>query len=157
MHRRTLIAALAGAALPPAAWAQAGGQPQQQSPPRSAPPPINPENELERVFLAALEEEDARPRFRQLLMRSQVVLAMANNAPDSPPLEMTFGQLRPGAIFTSATRMNAVLGPASARRVMTGRAALTRLSGKHVVINFMHTPMLTLDPPDVAAYLAQPA
>jgi len=137
--------------------AQTGQQPPQQRRPPPGPPPITPENELERVFLAALEQEDARPQFRRLLMRSQVVLAMANNSPDSAPLEMTFGQLRPGAIFTSATRINAVLGPASARRAMTGRQALTLLRGKHVVINFMHTPMLTLDPPDVAEYLAQPA
>jgi len=149
MHRRTLIAALVFAAAPAAAWAQ--GPAAQRTP----PPPITPENELERVFLAALTDEDMRPEFRRLLLTSPVALAMANNTPDSPPLEMVFGDLRVGGIFTSVTRLNAVLGPASARRVMSGRQALTRLRGKHVVLNFMHTPMLTLDPPDVAQYLAQ--
>lgn len=152
MLRRTLLTALAGAALPGVSWAQAAEQEQQRG---SPPPPIVPENELERVFLAALTEEDMRPEFRRLLMTSQVVLAMTNNTPDSPPLELAFQTLRFGAIFTSPTRQNGVLGPASARRTMTGRQALTLLRGKRVVINYMHTPMLTLDPPDVAEYLAQ--
>ncbi len=147
MLRRTLLTALAGTALPAFAWAQAGD--------RAAPPPITPENELERVFLRALTEEAARPEFRRLLLTSQVVLAMSNNSADAEPLQMSFGSVNPCAIFTSEARQNAVLGPASARRVLTGRQALTLLRGKHVVINFMHTPMLTLDPPDVAAYLAQ--
>lgn len=151
MLRRTFIAHAAAAALPAAAWAQASGQQPRGTP----PPPIVPENELERVFLAALTEEDMRPEFRRLLMTSQVILAMTNNTPDSAPLELSIQTLRFGAIFTSATRQNGVLGPASARRAMTGRQALTRLRGKRVVINYMHTPMLTLDPPDVAEYLAQ--
>ena len=37
-----------------------------------------------------------------------------------------------------------------------GRAALTRLVGKNVVINPGFVPMLTLEPTDVAAYLMTP-
>lgn len=150
MQRRTFIVAALAAGAPPF------GASAQTAPARPAPPPpITPENELERVFLAALDDPEMRPEFRRLLMTSPVVLAMANNSPDSPPLELTIGDLRTAAIFTSPTRQNAVLGPASARRALSGRQALTLLRGKRVVVNFMHTPMLTLDPPDVAQYLAQ--
>ncbi len=147
MHRRTILTA-AIAALPAAAWAQTA-----QRAPRTPPPPIRAENELERVFLEALTDEAARPIFRRTFLASQVSLAMANAEADSEPLELSFGELRVGAIFTSPARQNATLGPASARRVMTGRQALTRLSGKNVVINMMLTPMLTLEPEDVAAFL----
>ncbi len=147
MHRRALIATLAFAALPAIAAAQTGE--------RAPPPPITPENELERVFLAALAEPDQRPVFRRTFLVSQVSLAMANSEADSEPLELTFGQLRTGAIFTSPSRQNAILGPASARRVMSGRQALQRLRGKNVVINMMMTPMLTLEPEDVTSFLAQ--
>lgn len=153
MLRRTLLTAFAAtAALPGLGLAQTGDAPPQQ---RQAPPPIVPENELERVFLAALTDESARPEFRRLLMTSRIVLAMTNNEADSPPLQMTFGAVSPALIFTSETRQSAVLGPASARRILTGRQAFALLRGKHAVINFMHTPMLTLDPPDIAQYLAQ--
>lgn len=151
MHRRQILsAALALAAIPALAWAQGA-----QTPPRTPPPPITPENDLERVFLAALADPDQRPVFRREFLTSQVSLAMANAERDSAPLELTFGQLQTGAIFTSANRQNAVMGPASARRLMTGRQALTRLRGKNVVINMMLTPMLTLEPADVTAFLAQ--
>jgi hypothetical protein len=36
-----------------------------------------------------------------------------------------------------------------------GRAAFERVSGKNVVINYHLIPMLTLEPADVAGYLAQ--
>jgi hypothetical protein len=149
MQRRVFLATALAAALPSAALAQTAVRP-----PRTPPPPITPENELERVFLEALRDESVRPIFRRTLLASQVSLAMANAEADSAPLEITFGQLRTGAIFTSSSRQSAVLGPASARRVMTGRQALTRLRGKNVVLNMMLTPMLTLEPEDVTALLA---
>jgi hypothetical protein len=143
MQRRLFLGALAASALPATVFAQSG-----------APAPIQPENELERVFVAALTDPDMRPVFRRELLRSQVSLAMANSAPDSAPLELTFGELRTGAIFTSTARQSSVLGPASARRVLSGRQALQRLRGKNVVINMRLAPMLTLEAEDVAAYLA---
>lgn len=149
MNRRALIAMLGFAALPASTWAQ------QQRAPRTPPPPITPENELERVFLAALADAEARPMFRRTFLASQVSVAMTNAEADAEPLELTFGALRTGAIFTSTSRQDAILGPASARRVMSGRQALQRLRGKNVVINMMMTPMLTLEPEDVAAFLEQ--
>lgn len=149
MQRRVFITtAFAAAALPCGAWAQTT-----QRPAREPPPPITAENELERVFLEALRDETMRPVFRRTFLASQVALAMANAETDSAPLELTFGELRTGAIFTSPSRQSEILGPASARRVMTGRQALSRLRGKNVVINMMLTPMLTLEPEDVAAFL----
>lgn len=148
MNRRALIAMLGFAALPASAWAQ------QQRAPRT-PPPITPENELERAFLAALADAEARPMFRRTFLASQVSVAMANAEADAEPLELTFGELRTGAIFTSTSRQDAILGPASARRVMSGRQALQHMRGKNVVINMMMTPMLTLEPEDVENFLAQ--
>ncbi len=150
MLRRTLLTAAIAAVLPSLAAAQEAEQNR-----RSPPPPITPENALERAFLAALNDPDERPEFRRLLLESQVVLAMADSSPDSAPLELTFGALQLTPLFTSATRMNSVLGPAAPRRTLTGRQALTRLRGKNVVLNMMHTPMLTLEPEDVAEYLGQ--
>lgn len=152
MLRRTLLTAAIAAALPGLAAAQEGEAQQNR---RTPPPPITPENALERAFIAALNDPDQRPEFRSLLLTSQVVLAMANSSPESAPLELTFGDLQLTPIFTSETRMNAVLGPAAPRRRLTGRQALTRLRGKNVVLNMMHTPMLTLEPEDVAEYLRQ--
>lgn len=148
-RRRLLAAALAFAAAPVGAWAQGETGVQRRQP----PPPIAPENELERAFVAALTDEAMRPEFRRLLLASQVALAVANTAPDAPPRELRFGALSTGVIFTSATRMNAVLGPTAPRRMMTGREALSLLRGKNVVINLMLTPMLTLEPDDVETYL----
>lgn len=150
MRRRTLLTAAIAAALPGLAAAQAD---QAQQNRRAPPPPITPENALERAFLAALDDPEERPEFRRLLLESPVVLAMANASPDAAPLELTFGALQLSPIFTSETRMNAVLGPAAPRRRMSGRQALMRLRGKNVVLNMMHTPMLTLEPEDVAEYL----
>lgn len=144
MHRRVFLAT-ALAALPCAALAQTG-----------PPPLITPQNELERAFLAALNDPQARPEFRRTLMTNLVALAMASDAPDSAPREVPIraGQ-RAAALFTSVTRLNGVLGPASARRIMSGREAFTLLRGRHVVLNYRLAPMLTLEPEDIEAYLAQ--
>lgn len=60
-------------------------------------------------------------------------------------------------VFTSNARIDSVLGPAAPRATMTGRAALERLRGRHVLINARLAPMLVLEPEDVAAYLTAPA
>ena len=77
--------------------------------------------------------------------------------PDVVGVHMT-GSIREGVtaslLFTSVGRLNSVLGPASPRVILTGRAALQRLRGKNVVLNMRLNPMLTLEPADIASYLA---
>lgn len=154
MQRRSfLIAATAAAAWPALAHAQ---QQQQGAAPPSppGPPQITPSNDLERAFLAALHDEEARPEFRRLLLESQVALALASNLADAPPRLLALGQERQaGFIFTSGERLNDVMGPSAPRALFSGREALTRLREKYVVVNWRLAPMLTLEPPDVASYL----
>lgn len=149
MRRRTFLTG-AFAAMPGLALAQE----RPVTEPLAPPPLITPQNDLERAFLAALDDESLRDDFRATFLRSEVALAMQTDASDSAPREI---QLRPdlsaGAVFTSTTRLNGVLGPASARRITTGRDALTRLRGKNVVLNYRLMPMLTLEPEDVAEWL----
>lgn len=149
MRRRTLMtAALAALALPAPARAQAA----------FTLAPIEPANALEHAFLAALDNAALRPAFRRQLLDSQVALALANDAADSPPrlLNLAGGRAAAG-IFTSAARLSGVLGPAAARAMLPGRQALERLRGRHVVINYRLLPMLTLEAEDVALYLETPA
>jgi hypothetical protein len=117
---------------------------------------IRPENELERAFLAAFNDPAQRPGFRRELLSAQVALALANSAPDSPPRMQALPGNGPsvGLIYSSASRLSGVLGPAAPRVVLSGRAALTRLAGQHVAFNYRLAPMLTLEPSDVAEYLA---
>lgn len=120
--------------------------------------PIEPANALERTFVAALDNAAMRPVFRRQLLESHVAIALASNAPDAPPLEMSLREgVSSAVIFTSAERLDQVLGPSSPRAVMTGRAALERLRGKNVIINLRLMPMLTLEAEDVDRYLATPA
>jgi hypothetical protein len=122
-----------------------------------APPAITPRNALEQAFVAAMDSEALRPAFRRQLLASRVVLALASSAPDAPPREVTPREgVRAGLVFTSNARIDAVLGPAAPRAMMTGRAALERLRGRHVFINVRLAPMLVLEPEDVATYLAAP-
>lgn len=147
MLRRTLLTgSLAAIALPAAAHAQAAmtlGQ-------------IQPENELERAFLDAFRDPALRAAFRRELLASQVALALANSAADAPP-RMIQGRdnISFGMIYSSAARLSSVWGPASPRALVTGRQALTRLSGQHVAFNFRLVPNLTLEPEDVAEYLSE--
>ncbi|GAM98551.1 hypothetical protein U91I_02186 [alpha proteobacterium U9-1i] len=116
---------------------------------------IQPENALERAFLDAFRDPALRPGFRRELLTAQVALALANTAPDSPPRMMQVREdLSVGLIYSSATRLAGVLGPAAPRAMMTGRQALTRLAGQHVAFNLRLVPMLTLEPEDIAEYLA---
>lgn len=120
--------------------------------------PIVPQTDLERTFLAAFSDEEMRTAFRRQFLESQVVLALASNAPDAGPREgpRLPNNSRPTFVFTTSTRMDSVLGPASPRRAMTGRAALERLRGRYLFINYGLEPMLTLEPDDVARFLALP-
>lgn len=149
MRRRMFLAAGLGLVVAPsAAQAQAA----------LSFAPIRPENELERAFLAAADDEAARTAFRRELMRAQVALALANSAPDSGPRLVAMGpQQQAGLIYSSATRLAGVLGPATPRLMLTGRQAFERLTGHGVVFNYRLTPMLTLEAEDVRAYLTTPA
>ena len=160
--KKFLIAALLVSA--PAAYAQPEASPPASAQAPSARPaapnlrPIEPANALERTFVAALSNEAMRPVFRRQLLESHVALALASNAADAPPLEMSLRQgVSAAVIFTSTERLDEVMGPATPRAVMTGRAALERLRGKNVIINLRLMPMLTLEAEDVDRYLETPA
>ena len=154
MNRRTLLAAAFTAP-----WALSSARAQTASEVAQPPPrPISPQNDLERAFVAALHNERLRPAFRRQLLESNVALALSDAAAESPPLEMEIGE---GAatcfIFTSARRLDSVLGPTAPRIVLLGRAALMRVRDKHVAVNARLSPMLTLAPEDVAIFLSAEA
>ena len=154
MQRRDVLSAAIGLAAAPAA---ALAQTQQQPAAPREPPPITPQNDLEHAFLAALRNPAARPAFRRQLLDSHVTLALVSSAPDAPAFELPLREgVTAGLIFTSPARLDSVLGPSAPRAVLTGRAALTRLRGKNVILNARLTPMLTLEAEDVEAYLAAP-
>lgn len=140
MQRRVFLLAAAGAAVSTAAAGQ-----------NLTLRPIQPENPLEQAFVAALDNEIYRPVFRRRLVESQVALALL---PDGEPRILTLhNNVQAAAIFTSRSRLTGVLGANAPNAVMTGRAALERVSGRHVVVNYRLMPMLTLEPADVARFL----
>jgi hypothetical protein len=163
MLRRTFVAS-ALAAAPGIALAQTTGSTRTPSTtgdivrrPTGLVQPIVPETELERTFLAAFSNEDMRSAFRRQFLESNVVLALATSASDSPPLERPLpNDQRMTFIFTSAARADSVMGPAAPRRAMSGRAALERVRGKYLLINYTLEPMLTLEPDDIDRFLALP-
>lgn len=145
MLRRSFLTLAAGAALWPGL---ALGQ-------QNSLTPIAPDNDLERAFIAAFTDPEQRAEFRRLLIESDVALALQSNLPDAPPRLLSLGERgEMGFIFTSAARLSEVMGPASARAIIPGREAFTRLRGKHAVLNWRLAPMLTLEPEDVAGYIA---
>ncbi|MGD9979681.1 MAG: hypothetical protein AB7H66_13900 [Hyphomonadaceae bacterium] len=159
MRRRSLIIGLLAATAPGVALAQTpnpqGGNTARR--PQALENPIVPETDLERTFLAAFSDESMRTAFRRQLLESNIVLALANSAPDAPPFERPLPNNQSTTfIFTSVARASAVMGPAAPRRVMTGRAALERLRGKYLIINYSLEPMLTLEPDDIDLFLAMP-
>jgi len=148
MDRRSFIIAASAAAYA----AQAAAQTPAQGGPDLRP--IQPENDLERSFVAALASEEQRPAFRRLLLQSQVALALASTASDAGPLLRPLdGGGRAGFIFTSASRINSVMGPTAPRAMIAGRLALERLRGNFAILNLSLSPMLRLEPPDVARLL----
>ena len=157
MRRRLFLSAAFAAGVAPA-FAQTTAAP--AAAPTATPPPagpIEPVNALEFAFVSALTNENMRPVFRQYLVNTHVVLALSGEDQDSAPLEIEVRDgFRAGAIFTSAQRIDAVLGADAPRIVINGRAAFERLAGKNVVINYRLVPMLTLEPDDVARYLETP-
>lgn len=155
MRRRLFVGLFIGScALTGAALAQGVAAPGVSL----GPPQITPQNPLEQAFVDAMDSEALRPAFRRQLLQSRVVLALASSAPDAAPREIAPRDgVRAGMVFTSNARIDAVLGPAAPRAMMTGRAALERLRGRHVLVNARLAPMLVLEPEDVADYLAAPA
>lgn len=146
MLRRSFLTLAAGAALwPTLARAQEN----------NGLTPIEPANDLERAFVAAFADPEQRDEFRRLLLESDVALAMQSNLPDASPRLLNLGERgEAGFIFTSSARLSEIMGPAAARAIIPGREALTRLRGKNAVLNWRLAPMLTLEPADVASYIA---
>lgn len=156
MRRRSFITAAVAAGLTPA-LARAQTTP---AAPTVATPisegPIEPATPLERAFVMAFTDQRMRPIFRQYFLDTSVALALADAEPDAAPLEVEIREgWRGGAIFTSAARIDAVLGADAPRIMLNGRAALERLRGKNAVLNYRLLPMLTLDSEDIATYLAR--
>jgi hypothetical protein len=151
MRRRSfVIATLGAAALPSPSLGQATTA-------EGPPPLIEPQNALEFAFVSALGNEGMRPVFRRYLLDTHVALALSGTGADAAPLEVEVRRgYRAGAIFTSAARVDAVLGADAPHVMINGRAALERLRGKNVVLNYRLAPMLTLDPEDVERYLETP-
>ncbi|MGQ0531144.1 MAG: hypothetical protein ACT4OF_00445 [Caulobacteraceae bacterium] len=158
MHRRSFVTGALLAGLTTFAAAQTtppgpGGARQAQA----LVNPIVPQTELERTFLAAFSDESMRAAFRRQLLDSTVALVLASNANDSPPrAERMRGDAMVSFIFTTAARVDSVFGPAAPRAMIAGRAALERLRGKYVVVNYGLEPMLTLEPDDIERFLATP-
>jgi hypothetical protein len=116
--------------------------------------PIEPATPLEFAFVSALTNERMRPIFRRYLLDTSIALALTEEGSDEPlEVEVREGW-RGGAIFTTAARLDSVLGEDAPRIMLNGRAALERLRGKNAVLNYRLVPMLTLDNEDVAVSLA---
>ncbi len=153
LRRSLIIAALGGAVLVTHARAQEN----QGAEGDAAPALIEPQNALEFAFVSALTNENMRPVFRRYLLDTHVALALVGAGDDAAPLEVDVrDDFRAVAIFTSAARVDAVLGAETPRVILNGRAALERAQGKNVVINYRLVPMLTLEPEDVGQYLETP-
>lgn len=151
MRRRFFLAAAVAASAAPA-FAQV-----QLPELERAPGAIEPVNALEYAFVAALTDARMRPVFRQYLVNTHVVIATASAEANAAPLMVDVrDDFRAAAVFTSTQRVDEVLGSETPRIVINGRAALQRLSATNVVLNYRLTPMLTLEPEDIARYLEAP-
>lgn len=158
-RRAAAAAPAAEAPAEPAAEAEEG-EAAEAAAPAAAPQPevMEPVNAIERTFVAALTNPELRPAFRRQLLEAPLALALVEGedgalAPRTVPIQ---GGRRAVAIFTSAERLQSVLGEAAGFEVMSGREALERAGDQNVVLNFMWSPMLTLEPEDVASYLEAP-
>lgn len=155
LRRREFLAATIATAAAPA-FAQEAAAPAAQAgltTPVNAEP-IDPQTPLEMAFVQAQTNPRMRPIFRAYLLERSVVLAIAEAGSETPREVQVRDGFVAGAIFTTAARMDAVLGADAPRISLNGRAALERCRGKNAVLNFRLMPMLTLDAEDVAAYLA---
>lgn len=119
--------------------------------------PIQPQTALEESFIEAFRNPAERGAFREQFLESNVVLVTRTNAPDAEPRLTPVRGGQAAMIFTSTELLNRRLGPATPRTAMTGRAALTRLRGQQVAINFGYEPMLLLDAEGIDNFLGIPA
>jgi len=164
-HRRTATGGAAsqgGAAAPGvAAGVAAPGVSAPSAQNASAPPrtSIEPANALERAFLAAARQEGQRAQFRRIFLDAEVALATVSTEANSAPRLVRLGPAGEAClIFTSAARATQIMGARSPRQMMTGRQALQRLRGAHlVIININLDPYLTLDAAGVDAFLGADA
>lgn len=153
MRRRTFVlAALGLVAAPASAFAQLD----LSGPSQTIPPHIDPRNDLERTLVQAMYfDESQRAVFPHVLLRSEVAIAMANDAPDSPPqIVTTSSGFRGVAVYTSPARLISIRGPATQQLLLTGRQALQRYHDQGVVLNAGLAPYFTLAPEDITRYLA---
>jgi len=156
LRRLFLLAAFAAAP----AWAQTPSAPPAQAPAAAPQPELQayePNNALERAFIAAYQNETMRPAFRRQFLDSHVFVVMQSNAPDAQPrLAPMRGADRAAFVFTSPDLLDRRMGPETPRLALTGRAALQRLHANYVVIDVGYAPMLMLDPAGVAGFLDIP-
>lgn len=148
-----------GAAAPGVAapGVHANGATQSASTPQRAA--IEPANALERAFVGAAHQENQRAAFRRTFLDAQVALATVSADANAAPRLVRLGPAGEAClIFTSDARATQIMGARSPRRMMTGREALQRLRGAHlVIININMDPYLTLDAAGVDAFLGADA
>lgn len=152
MRRRTFVTAALGlVAAPATAFAQLD----LSGPSASIPPHINPENDLERTLVSAMYfDPTQREVFPHVLLRSDVAIAMASDAPDSDPKMVTMSDgRRCVAMFSSPARLSSVLGPAVQQLLLTGRQALERYRVRNIVLNEGLAPYFVIEPSDIERYL----
>ena len=120
---------------------------------------IEPANALERAFLGAARQESQRAAFRRIFLDAEVALATVSADANSAPRLVRLGPAGEAClIFTSDARATQIMGARSPRQMMTGRQALQRLRGAHlVIININLDPYLTLDAAGVDAFLGADA
>ncbi len=120
---------------------------------------IEPANALERAFVAAARQENQRAAFRHTFLDAQVALATVSTGANAAPRLVRLGPAGEAClIFTSDARATQIMGARSPRQMMTGREALQRLRGAHlVIININLDPYLTLDAAGVDAFLGADA
>lgn len=156
MRRRTFVtAALGFVAAAPVALAQGLDL---SGPSATVPPHIDPRNDLERTLVQAMYfDPNQRAEFPHVLLRSEVAIAMVNDAPDSPPQFVTTSSgFRGVAMYSSPARLISIRGPATQQLLLTGREALQRYQQQGVVLNAGLAPYFTLSPEDITRYLAMP-
>ncbi len=120
---------------------------------------IEPANALERAFVGAALQESQRAAFRRIFLDAEVALATVSADANAAPRLVRLGPAGEAClIFTSDARATQIMGARSPRQLMTGRQALQRLRGAHlVIININLDPYLTLDAAGVEAFLGADA
>ena len=113
MRRRSFITAALGLIAAPTALAQGVDL---SGPSATIPPHIDPRNDLETSLVQAMYfDPSQREVFPHVLLRSEVAIAMVNDAPDSPAqIVTTSSGFRGVAMYTSSARLVSIRGRLSA-------------------------------------------